>query len=84
MLFIFVKNNINQQVAGDLKDDKFHFIRPGSCDDYALIMDVCDKNSSGTTDSVITAKSEPLSLTSKNFNHNTHDLNRFFSRRIWK
>ena len=81
MFFVFVKNSIHQEVMDDLQDDVVLFTRPGGGDGATLLISIYTKNSHGTVASAIVAKTELLSVNSKDFGHNIQDVNRFFHQK---
>ena len=78
MFYLFVKNSCDQSVLDAMKDDEHHWKRPGGGDGGALLIAVHSKNVHGTRASAVVAKSELLSMRSKDYQHNIQDVNKAF------
>ena len=78
MFYLFVKNSCFQCVLDDLKDEEHHWKRPGGGDGGTLLTAVYSKNVHGTRASAVVAKSELLSMRSKDYQHNIQDINKAF------
>ena len=71
MFYLFVKNSCFQCVLDDLKEEECHWKRFGGGA-------ACSKNVHGTQASAVVAKSELLSMRSKDYQHNIQDANKAF------
>ena len=76
--YLFVKNSCFQCVLDDLKEEERHWKRPGGGHGGMLLTAVCSKNVHGTWASAVVAKSELLSMRSKDYQHNIQDVNEVF------
>ena len=78
MFYLFVKNSCSQNVIDELKEERKCYIRPGGGDGLTILIAVHGKNSHGTRASAVVAKSELLSMRTKDFQHNIQDVNKAF------
>ena len=78
VFYLFIKNSCFQCVLDDLKEEEHHWKRPGGGDGGTLLTAVYSKNVHGTRASAVVAKSELLSMRSKDYQHNIQDVNKAF------
>ena len=79
MFYLFVKNSCTQNVIDELKEERQHWSRPGGGDGLTILIAVYGKNAHGTRASAVVAKSELLSMRTKDFQHNIQDVNKAFT-----
>ena len=78
MFYSFVKNSCAQNVVDDLNKECGNWIRPAGGDGTTMLIAIHSRNVHGTRASVVVAKSELLSMRSKDFQHDIEDTNKTF------
>ena len=78
MMYLYIKNSVRQTVLEAIKEERVHWKRPGGGDGITLLIEIYSKNAHGTRASAVVAKSELLSMKTKDFGHNIQDVNDIF------
>ena len=78
MFYLCVKNSCAQTVIDELNKERGQWIRPGGGDGTTLLIAIYSRNVHGTRVSAVVAKSELLSMRSKDLQHNIQDANKTF------
>ena len=70
MMCLFIKNSAHQNFLKNIKEERLHWTRPGGGDGITLLIAICSKNAHGERVSTVVAKTELLSMKTKDFQHN--------------